>query len=140
MSMNVVVIGYGRFGRHLVQELQDSGLNPYLTIVDHDEAAFRELPVDFDGLTLVKDTSDLSLFEDVRIQHTDAFFAITDHPNLNFMLAHVAQELYKVPQVMARMPFAEKQQSFAFFGVTMINPLMEAARLMVASISEKVGD
>jgi trk system potassium uptake protein TrkA len=138
--MNVIIIGYGRLGRHLVQELRKTGKNPFLIIVDRDETAFDELPIDFNGFALVKDTTDLSLFKEVKIERSDAFFAVTDNPNLNLMLAHIAQELYRVPKVMAGTAPYTQQSSFDFFGVATVNPLADAARKMVASVMAKGGD
>jgi len=138
--MNIIIIGCGRFGGHLVQKLHDSNQNFFLIIVDRNEAAFNGLPIDFNGFILVKDAEDLSLFKEVKIQRADAFFAVTDKPNLNFMLAHIAKELYKVPKVAARAPFEDKKRSFESLGVTLINPFDEAAGKMVASIMEKTGD
>jgi trk system potassium uptake protein TrkA len=132
--VNVVVIGYGRFGRLLIQELKESKINPFIIVVDRNEQALADLPFGFNGFALVRDASDLSLFEAVKIQAADVFFAVTDQPNVNFMLAHIAKELYKVPKVVLRVPFQEKRKSFDSFGLTTVNPLADAAQKTIDAI------
>lgn len=133
--MNIVIVGCGRFGQRLIQELNSFGDKPFIIAVDQNEQAFADLSFDFKGFTLVHDTQDLSLLETVKITTVDVLLAVTDQPNLNFMLAHIAQEIYQVPQVFVRVPFDEKSQSFEGFGLKTINPLADAAKKLVASIN-----
>jgi len=129
--MNIVIIGCGSLGRHLVKAFLDLESPPYIVIVDRSQEALKLLPVEFKGFGFVRDASELSVLEEAKIERADVALMITNDENLNLMLAQVAKEIYKVPKVIARVIDEDKKKSFEFFGITTINPMELAAREMV---------
>ncbi|TCL71561.1 trk system potassium uptake protein TrkA [Hydrogenispora ethanolica] len=137
--MNVVVIGCGRFGGYLIRALSKSPDPPYIIAVDRQERALAELATEFRGFTLIKDASDLSVLDEARLSRADALFLSTGDANLNFMLAHIAQELYKVPRVVVVESDAERREVLDCFAIATVDPMELAARQTVDRLSAEWG-
>lgn len=130
--MNVLIIGCGSFGMYLIKALLRLENPPYMVIVDRSQEAFKILPVEFNGLTLVRDASELPILEEAKIKTADLAFVVTNDEKLNLMLAQVAKEIYKVPKVITRIYNEDNKKSFELFEITTINPLERAAQEIVS--------
>ncbi len=130
--MNVIIIGYGNLGRYLVKAFLGLKSPSNIVIVDRSQDAFKMLPVELNGFTLVKDASEIPILEEAKIKMADVAFMVTDDENLNLMLAQVAKEIFKVPKVIARITDEDKKKSSILFGITTINPMEVTAREMVS--------
>ena len=98
--MNVVIIGCGRVGAFLAG-LLDEGGHP-VTIVDLERAAFVRLPPGYKGATLLGNGTDLDVLRQAGIEKADAFLSLMQGDNRNLMAAQVAKEIFRVPQVLAK--------------------------------------
>lgn len=98
--MNVLIVGCGRVGATLAGLLDEDGQT--VTVVDVDRAAFEHLPRGFRGTTHLGNGSDLDLLREVGIDRADAFLALTQGDNRNLMSAQIAQAIFGVKLVFAK--------------------------------------
>ncbi|MGZ8651981.1 MAG: potassium channel family protein, partial [Actinomycetota bacterium] len=98
--MRVVIMGCGRVGILLTQELARAGHE--VSVIDKHAAAFDRLPPGFEAKTIVGLGFDRDVLEEAGIKEADAFLAVSSGDNSNIVSARVAREHYHVPQVIAR--------------------------------------
>ena len=113
--MNVVIIGCGRVGAFLAGLLVDDG-HP-VTIVDLERTAFARLDMPFKGTTLLGNGTDLDVLRQAGIEKANAFLALTQGDNRNLMAAQVAKEVFRVPQVIAKVNDPIRAQTYRSHGV-----------------------
>lgn len=98
--MNVVIVGSGRTGAFLAELLDRSGET--VSIVDVERAALRRLPAQFRGSPVLGDGTDMDILRQAGADKADAFLALTQGDNRNLMAAQIAQRIFGVKQVIAK--------------------------------------
>lgn len=98
--MRVVIMGCGRVGILLTQELVAAGHR--VAVIDRDPRAFDRLPPGFEATRVVGLGFDRGVLEEAGIREADAFIAVSSGDNSNIVSARVAREHYKVEKVIAR--------------------------------------
>jgi trk system potassium uptake protein TrkA len=98
--MKIVIMGCGRVGIFLTQELCRTGHQ--VSVIDHSASAFGHLPPGFEAKTVVGVGFDREVLEEAGIREADAFIAVSNGDNSNIVSARVAREHYHVPTVIAR--------------------------------------
>ena len=98
--MHVVVIGCGRVGSELAGALEQSDHS--VAVVDKNARAFRRLPKDFAGTTVVGFGFDRDHLEAAGIAKAEAFESVTSGDNSNILCARIARETYGIERVVAR--------------------------------------
>jgi len=98
--MKVVIMGCGRVGILLTQELVKAGHE--VSIIDKRAEAFDRLPPGFEAKQIVGLGFDRDTLEEAGIKEADAFIAVSSGDNSNIVSARVAREHYHVPHVVAR--------------------------------------
>jgi trk system potassium uptake protein TrkA len=98
--LHVVVIGCGRVGSELAGALELA--DHTVAVVDKNARAFRRLPSDFGGRTVVGFGFDRDHLEQAGIREAGALAAATGGDNSNILTARIAKETFEVPNVVAR--------------------------------------
>jgi trk system potassium uptake protein len=98
--VNVVIVGCGRTGAFLAELLDQGG--DTVSIVDVERSAFKRLPSDFKGTPVLGDGTDMDILRQAGIAAADAFLALTQGDNRNLMAAQIAQKIFGVKQVFAK--------------------------------------
>lgn len=117
---HVVVVGSGRLGRLIAGRLSGSGAD--VVVVDRDPAAFRLLPPEFSGFTLHGDAVEPSTLREADIERADVLVAATEDDDVNLMVAQVAQRVFGVATVIARVYDLRREPVYAELGVDTISP------------------
>jgi trk system potassium uptake protein TrkA len=99
-AVHVVIMGCGRVGILLTQELAKAGHQ--VTVIDRNPSAFDRLPPGFDAKKVVGLGFDKDVLEEAGIKEADAFLAVSSGDNSNIVSARVAREHYHVQKVIAR--------------------------------------
>ena len=116
----VVVVGCGRLGSLLAKRL--SSLGSSVVVIDREDAAFENLSTEFSGFLVTGDAAELAGLRQARIDKAECLLAITSHDNVNLMVAQVAQTVFDVPQVMARVNDPSREAVYREFGIETICP------------------
>lgn len=98
--MHIVILGCGRVGSLLAQELDSLGHS--VSVIDQDPKAFRRLGHEFTGSTVTGMGFDRQTLESAGIERAHAFAAVSSGDNTNIISARVARETYAVDHVVAR--------------------------------------
>ncbi|HEX7405732.1 MAG TPA: TrkA family potassium uptake protein [Candidatus Nanopelagicaceae bacterium] len=98
--MHVVIMGCGRVGSSLANELESAGHS--VAIIDQSREAFRRLGANFNGRTVTGMGFDRDTLIEAGIETAEAFAAVSNGDNSNILAARVARETYGVKNVVAR--------------------------------------
>lgn len=132
--MNVVILGCGRVGALIADELDEQHA---VTVIDWNPESFRRLSGDYSGETVVCNGIDVECLRSAGVDAADVFVAVTDGDNRNLMAAQVATRL-GVAKSIARVYDPERCAIFAEMGLTTISPTVEGAdRLFAMAVAEK---
>jgi len=116
----VIIVGCGCMGAELATDLSVNGYD--VVVVDKHKDAFKRLGSDFNGMTVMGTGIDEDVLKEAGIEKADAFIALTNIDNVNIMAAQIAKNLYKVPEVMARIYESDREYVYREFGLDTINP------------------
>lgn len=136
--MNILIIGCGEVGSELAAILDKRGHD--VSVVDRQEERFDLLPGDFGGFTTAGVPIDQEILKKAGIETCDAVCAVTQDDNLNIMAAQLAEEIYKVPRVFARISDVDKVDVFRGFGIHTVCPTrltVEAALAAIEDVSDE---
>ncbi len=98
--MHVIVVGCGRVGSGLAANLESQGHT--VAVIDRRAEAFRRLPPDFSGRTIVGVGFDRARLLDAGVEEAGALAAVTNGDNSNIVVARVAREAFSIDRVVAR--------------------------------------
>lgn len=118
--MQIIIIGCGKVGAKFAHTLSKDGHE--IVVVSNDGKAFKNLPPDFNGLTLTGVPIDQDVLKSAGIETADALVAVTEDDNTNIMVCQVAKEIFKVSKVIARIYNPSREHVFHQFGLETICP------------------
>lgn len=98
--MRVIVVGCGRLGAELAARLFQSGHE--VSVIDRDSRAFAKLPENFEGRINEGEAIDRDVLRRAGIERADTVAVVTDSDVLNAVVGHLAQDFYKIPNVVVR--------------------------------------
>jgi trk system potassium uptake protein TrkA len=98
--VHVVIMGCGRVGSSLANELEAAGHS--VAIIDQSREAFRRLGANFNGHTVAGVGFDRDTLMEAGIEKAEAFAAVSNGDNSNILAARVARETFGVKNVVAR--------------------------------------
>lgn len=118
--MNIMIIGCTKVGVSLASELSRTGYE--VAVVDRNAKSFCNLPAFFKGITVQGVAMDVEVLERAGIVECDAFAAVTEDDNLNIIAAQLAKDMYKVPNVIARISDPVRERVFENIGLKTVCP------------------
>jgi trk system potassium uptake protein TrkA len=131
----IVIIGCGRLGSTLANRLSRAGHS--VVVVDCQETAFRALTQEFGGFQIVGDAAELSVLKRAGIQNADALLAVTGEDTLNLMVAQVAQSVFEIDAVLARVFDPSREAIYRAFNIATISPTQLAADQFLAQLQAR---
>ena len=136
--MHVVVVGCGRVGSGLARMLREDGHT--VAIIDRAEKAFRRLPPDFDGQTVVGVGFDRDRLVEAGIERADALAAVTNGDNSNILVARIARETYGIERVVARIYDPRRAAIYERVGIATIATVQWATERVMRRIVPDAGE
>ncbi len=127
--MNIIVVGCGKVGQAIVQQLSDEGND--ITVIDIDEKKINEASRKYDVMGVIGNGATHSVQFEAGIEHTDLMIAVTASDELNLLCCLVAKKAGKC-QTIARVrnpeyskdaPYLQEELRLAM----VINPEFAAA-------------
>ena len=143
--MNILIIGCGRVGSHLVRTLEDLGHD--VSVLEGDEKNVDRLLSmenhEFGGMVQIGSPIDEDMLRQAGIENCDAVAAVCPEDNINLMVCQIASEIFHVPRVLARVADPVRKKIFAErFGMHIIcstNLTVEAILRGVLTGSDAAG-
>jgi len=93
-----------------------------LVVVDRQESKFDKLSTEFSGFKVVGDANEVSVLRKAHTEKADFVFATTTEDNINLMVAQMAQTVFDVPNVIARVYDPQREAIYSKFGIKTISP------------------
>jgi trk system potassium uptake protein TrkA len=129
--MNVVILGAGKIGSYVAFTLSEEGHR--IILIDQDEKALQKVGRESDVATLHASAPSWRLFEDLKEQKPDLFFAATGNDETNLVSCSIAKNLgfpKTIARVQAREYLHHAQLDFSrlFFVDYFIGPEVLAAQ------------
>ncbi len=128
----IVVVGCGRVGSRLANQLSRDG--NAVVVIDRNEATFQDLSPDFSGFHICGDATQLVVLNQAKLKNADVLIATTHADNVNLMVAQVAQTVFHVPRVLARVYDPKREAVFSQMGIDTICPTSVAANMFVRAV------
>ena len=112
---NVIVVGCGRVGSQLASLLSESGNN--VCCIDRSTDAFANLGRNFNGSTVQGVGFDEEVLIRAGVEECDVLAAVTQYDNANLMCAEVANRIFDVPHVIARLYNPDHARAYSQLGI-----------------------
>ncbi len=116
--MHVVVVGCGRVGSGLATTLESQGHS--VAIIDRKPQAFRRLPPDFAGRSIVGVGFDRTCLQEAGIETAGALAAVTNGDNSNILVARTGREYFGVERVVARIYDQRRAAIYERLGISTV--------------------
>jgi trk system potassium uptake protein TrkA len=133
--MKIVIMGCGRVGAALADELDREGND--VLVLDIDPAAFRFLPDQFSGSTYVGSGIEIDTLRRIGVEKADVFVSATRGDNRNVMAAQIARHIFGVKVVASRVFDPLREEMYRYMGVRTINPTRVQAKRLKRIIEAK---
>ena len=131
----IIIVGCGRLGSMLANQL--SSLGSSVVVIDREETAFSYLSTEFSGFLVTGDAAELDVLRRAKIDRADCLLAITQHDNVNLMVAQVAQTVFQVSKVIARVFDPSREEVYRQFGIETICPTRLSAEALLSALGSQ---
>ena len=115
VQVHIVIVGCGRVGSGLGMGLVEQGHS--VAIIDRNAKAFRRLPADWAGTTVVGSGFDREDLDRAGAGEAKSLAAVTSGDNSNILTARIARETYEIPNVVARIYDPRRAQIYLRLGI-----------------------
>ncbi len=136
--MYIIIIGCGRLGGSLASELSDFGHD--ICIIDRDGCRLSTLGSGFNGQRIKGIEFDSDNLIEGGIQQADALLAVTSDDNINITVSLIANKIYHVPQVVARVNDPNRKYIYEKLNIETISPVRLGAELLISRLNVKSCD
>ena len=126
--MRYLIVGCGRVGSALAKLLDADGHE--VIVVDENPAAFKRLGQKFKGHEVVGTGIDYDVLKRAGAATADGFIAVTNGDNRNIMAALIAQSMFKIKRIVARIYDPPRGQMYRELGVQTVCPTTVGAKLI----------
>ena len=117
--MKVIVMGCGKVGEQLCRMLDKSGHQ--VTVIDSEMANLNRLSLNFSGTRIQGVGFDKDVLLQAGIEDAEAFAASSPVDNANIIAARIAQNIYRVPRVVARLYDPRRAEIYRRLGLVTIS-------------------
>lgn len=129
-GLHIIIVGCGKVGATLVEQLSKEGHN--ITLIDKNYDKIQSLSNLYDVMGLVGNGASYSTQMEAGIEYTDLIIAVTDSDELNLLCCTVAKQVGNCSAIArVRTPDYSREVGYLLekLGLAMIiNPELEAAR------------
>ncbi len=138
--MKIIIIGCGRNGAELAQDLSRRG--HAVVVVDKDPGAFERLGPAYRGRMLTGVGFDREVLRSAGVERADGLAVVTASDEANIVIALLARQIFHVPRVVARVYDPAMAEIYRRLGLQIISPVALAthrlAELLCYSTLEPV--
>ena len=126
--MRYLIVGCGRVGSTLARLLVAE--NHDVIVVDENPAAFKRLGARFGGGVEVGTGIDYDVLKRAGAERADGFVAVTDGDNRNVMACLIAQRMFRIPKIVARIYDPPRGQIYRDLGIETFSPTTLGAQII----------
>lgn len=126
--MRYLIVGCGRVGSTLAK-LLDADSNEVI-VVDENPSAFKRLGQKFKGHVVVGTGIDYDVLKRAGAQTAEGFIAVTNGDNRNVMAALIAQRMFNIRKVVARIYDPTRGMMYRDLGIETVCPTTVGAKMI----------
>jgi len=126
--MRYLIVGCGRVGSTLAKLLDAD--NDQVIVVDENPSAFKRLGQKFKGHVVVGTGIDYDVLKRAGAQTADGFIAVTNGDNRNVMAALIAQRMFNIRKVVARIYDPTRGMMYRDLGIETVCPTTVGAKMI----------
>jgi trk system potassium uptake protein TrkA len=135
--MRIVVLGCGRLGSRLVNQLAKQGHQ--LVIVDQNEAKFKNLEDTQSFTRITGNVFNEEVQEKAFSVKPDIFIPVTGKDNVNIMIAQIVKKKFQVPRLVVRIFDPLLAEVYKGYGLETVCPTNFALDVMLKLVANKTG-
>ncbi len=136
--MRYLIVGCGRVGSTLAKLLDAD--NHEVIVVDENPSAFKRLGQKFKGHVVVGTGIDYDLLKRAGAQTAQGFIAVTNGDNRNVMAALIAQRMFHIKKIVARIYDPMRGMMYRELGIDTVCPTTVGAKLIRDMLMEAPWD
>jgi trk system potassium uptake protein TrkA len=133
--MRYLIVGCGRVGSTLAKLLAAEQHD--VIVVDENPAAFKRLGNRFGGQVEVGTGIDYDVLKRAGAEKAEGFVAVTDGDNRNVMAALIAQRMFHIPKIVARIYDPPRGALYRELGIETFSPTTIGAQLIRDLLADK---
>src|SRR5579872_2520522 len=133
LHMKYIIVGCGRVGSTLAKFLVAEGHN--VTVVDDNPAAFKRLGNRFTGQVELGTGIDAEVLRRAGAENADGFISVTNGDNRNVMAALIAQRMFKIKKIVARIYDPPRGELYRELGIETVCPTTVGAQIIRDKLS-----
>ncbi|WFR60056.1 TrkA family potassium uptake protein [Anaerocolumna sp. AGMB13025] len=130
--MYIIIIGCGRLGSNLARELADEGHD--VSIIDRNSDRLSELGSGFNGQRIKGIEYDKDKLLEAGIEQTDTLLAVTNDDNINITVSLIADKIYSVKKIIARINNPGKNYIYDKLNIKTINPIRSEIEVLKSKL------
>ncbi|WMJ90424.1 potassium channel family protein [Anaerocolumna sp. MB42-C2] len=130
--MYIIIIGCGRLGSNLAKELSDDGND--ICVIDRDGDKLNTLGSGFNGRRIKGIEFDSDKLLEAGIKKADALIAASPDDNINITVSLIADKIYTVPKIIARINDPDKSYFYNKLGISTINPIQYEIEILKSQL------
>lgn len=130
--MYIIIVGCGRLGSNLAKELSDAGND--ICIIDRSIDKLNALGSGFNGQRIKGIEFDSDNLLEAGVKRADALIAATSDDNINITVSLIAEKIYKVPKIIARVNDPDKNYFYDKLGINTINPIQYEIEILKSKL------
>ncbi|MHB8230966.1 MAG: potassium channel family protein, partial [Vulcanimicrobiaceae bacterium] len=126
--MRYLIVGCGRVGSTLAKLLDAD--NHEVIVVDESPSAFKRLGQKFKGHVVVGTGIDYDVLKRAGAATANGFIAVTNGDNRNVMAALIAQRMFKIKKIVARIYDPPRGLMYRDLGIDTVCPTTVGAKMI----------
>lgn len=130
--MYIIIVGCGRLGSYLAKGLSDGDND--ICIIDRNGDRLNTLGSGFNGQRIKGIEFDRDNLIEAGIVQADALLAVTSDDNINITVSLIAEKLFHVPQIIARVNDPEKDFIYNKLCISTINPIHNEIEILKSKL------
>ncbi|MGM0420021.1 MAG: potassium channel family protein [Bacillota bacterium] len=130
--MKVIIIGGGKIGRYLINELKDKY---EIVLIEQDKEKSDRIRKQFGVKVIYGDGSEPEILEEAGIEETDVVLAVTKDDQDNLVICQLAERQYDVKRTFTRVNTPGNERLFNWLGV---NVAISSASILTALVDQEV--
>ena len=131
--MHIVIIGCGKLGSNLAKELSDEGND--ICIIDRNGDKLNFLGSGFNGKRIKGIEFDSDKLIEAGVNEADVLLAVTSDDNINITVSLIAEKIFHVPNIIARVNDPQKNDIYDQLGIKTINPIQYEIEMLKKKIN-----
>lgn len=133
--MYIIIVGCGRLGSNMAKELSDDGND--VCIIDRNGDKLDALGSGFNGQRIKGIEFDSDILLEAGVKQADGLLAVTPDDNINITVSLIADKIFNVPKIIARVNNPDKRFIYNNLGISTINPIQNEIEIIKSKLPIK---